>query len=100
MKRGLDDTRMELRLHPTPTLPLSLAIYPPRRLVSFIAQIQQTYPATVIMPGINILILGSGMVAPPCVKYLLRNEKNKITVGKLNLSDLLERLTWLNSLLL
>ena len=92
---------MELRLHPTPTLPLSLAIYPPRRLVSFIAQsTQQTYPATVIMPGINILILGSGMVAPPCVKYLLHNEKNKITVGKLHLSDLLERPTRLNSLLL
>lgn len=92
---------MELRLHPPPTLPLSLAIYPPRRLVSFIAQsTQQTYSATVIMPGINILILRSGMVAPPCSKYLLRNEKNKITVGKLHLSGLLERPTQLNSLLL
>ena len=35
-----------------------------------------------IMSNTCILILGSGLVAPPCVEYLLRNEKNHITVGK------------------
>ena len=35
-----------------------------------------------IMSSTRILVLGSGMVAPPCVEYLLRNEKNTITVGK------------------
>lgn len=30
----------------------------------------------------KILVLGSGMVAAPCVEYLLRNEKNHITIGK------------------
>jgi saccharopine dehydrogenase (NADP+, L-glutamate forming) len=29
----------------------------------------------------KILVLGSGMVAPPCVEYLSRNTKNGITVG-------------------
>lgn len=29
----------------------------------------------------KILILGSGLVAKPCVEYLLRNEKNKLTIG-------------------
>ncbi|KAL8946661.1 MAG: hypothetical protein Q9222_006971 [Ikaeria aurantiellina] len=34
------------------------------------------------MADIGILILGSGMVALPCVEYLLRNKKNHITIGK------------------
>jgi len=29
----------------------------------------------------NILVLGSGMVAPPCIKYLSRNTNNRITIG-------------------
>ncbi|KAK7454731.1 hypothetical protein CaCOL14_005800 [Colletotrichum acutatum] len=29
----------------------------------------------------KILILGSGLVAKPCVEYLLRNEKNKLTIA-------------------
>ncbi|AEO67542.1 uncharacterized protein THITE_2050253 [Thermothielavioides terrestris NRRL 8126] len=30
---------------------------------------------------VRILVLGSGMVAPPCVEYLSRNPRNEITVG-------------------
>jgi saccharopine dehydrogenase (NADP+, L-glutamate forming) len=30
---------------------------------------------------VKILVLGSGMVAPPCVEYLSRTPKNEITVG-------------------
>ncbi|KAK1584832.1 saccharopine dehydrogenase [Colletotrichum navitas] len=29
----------------------------------------------------KILVLGSGLVAKPCVDYLLRNERNKLTIG-------------------
>jgi saccharopine dehydrogenase (NADP+, L-glutamate forming) len=32
----------------------------------------------------KILVLGSGMVARPCVEYLTRNPINEITVGKNN----------------
>ncbi|KAL9613490.1 MAG: hypothetical protein Q9167_001986 [Letrouitia subvulpina] len=31
----------------------------------------------------KILILGSGMVAPPCVDYLVRNPQNQVTIGEL-----------------
>ncbi|KAK1715659.1 saccharopine dehydrogenase [Colletotrichum lupini] len=34
----------------------------------------------------KILILGSGLVAKPCVEYLLRNEKNKLTIACRTLS--------------
>ncbi|KXH27490.1 saccharopine dehydrogenase [Colletotrichum salicis] len=34
----------------------------------------------------KILILGSGLVAKPCVEYLLRNEKNQLTIASLTLS--------------
>ena len=30
----------------------------------------------------KILVLGSGMVAAPCVEYLTRNSNNQVTVGK------------------
>lgn len=30
----------------------------------------------------KILVLGSGMVARPCVEYLVRNPKNNVTIGK------------------
>jgi saccharopine dehydrogenase (NADP+, L-glutamate forming) len=30
----------------------------------------------------RILVLGSGMVAPPCIEYLSRNPNNTITIGK------------------
>lgn len=29
----------------------------------------------------KILVLGSGLVAKPCVDYLLRDEKNILTIG-------------------
>ena len=35
--------------------------------------------------NIKILVLGSGMVARPCIEYLLRNPKNNVTVGKSSL---------------
>ncbi|KAL6714302.1 hypothetical protein ACLMJK_007725 [Lecanora helva] len=38
------------------------------------------------MSSTRILVLGSGMVAPPCIEYLLRNEKNTITVACRTLS--------------
>ncbi|KAI9830160.1 MAG: hypothetical protein M1819_005837 [Sarea resinae] len=38
------------------------------------------------MSGKKILVLGSGMVARPCVEYLTRNEKNEITVACRTLS--------------
>ncbi|KAL8975339.1 MAG: hypothetical protein Q9197_000417 [Variospora fuerteventurae] len=38
------------------------------------------------MADIKILVLGSGMVAPPCVEYLLRNTKNHITIACRTLS--------------
>lgn len=31
----------------------------------------------------KILVLGSGMVARPCVEYLVRNSKNEVTIGEL-----------------
>lgn len=31
----------------------------------------------------KILVLGSGLVAKPCVDYLLRDERNKLTIGSL-----------------
>ncbi|KAK6217341.1 saccharopine dehydrogenase [Colletotrichum tabaci] len=34
----------------------------------------------------KILVLGSGLVAKPCVEYLLRNEKNKLTIACRTLS--------------
>jgi saccharopine dehydrogenase (NADP+, L-glutamate forming) len=30
----------------------------------------------------KILVLGSGMVAPPCVEYLARDPNNQITIGE------------------
>lgn len=33
----------------------------------------------------KILVLGSGMVARPCVEYLVRNSKNEVTIGELPL---------------
>ena len=42
------------------------------------------------MSSIRILVLGSGMVAPPCVNYLLRNEQSNITVGEYSFSTALE----------
>ncbi|KAK1654179.1 saccharopine dehydrogenase [Colletotrichum phormii] len=38
------------------------------------------------MPDKKILILGSGLVAKPCVEYLLRNEKNQLTIACRTLS--------------
>ncbi|KAK1700589.1 saccharopine dehydrogenase [Colletotrichum godetiae] len=38
------------------------------------------------MPDKKILILGSGLVAKPCVEYLLRNEGNQLTIASLTLS--------------
>lgn len=35
------------------------------------------------MSDISILLLGSGAVAGPCVDYLLRNPRNKLTIGEL-----------------
>lgn len=34
------------------------------------------------MAQTKILVLGSGMVARPCVEYLVRNPKNIVTIGK------------------
>ncbi|KAF9761494.1 hypothetical protein IL306_003790 [Fusarium sp. DS 682] len=34
------------------------------------------------MPGKKILVLGSGIVAKPCVDYLLRNKNNILTIGQ------------------
>ena len=39
------------------------------------------------MSSINILVLGSGIVARPWVECLLRNEKNNKNVGKRYLSE-------------
>ncbi|KAH7216712.1 hypothetical protein BKA60DRAFT_609596 [Fusarium oxysporum] len=36
----------------------------------------------IIMPEKKILALGSGMVAKPCVDYLLRDKKNVLTIAK------------------
>ena len=36
----------------------------------------------------KILLLGSGFVAGPCLEYLARNPKNKITVGILHRSGI------------
>lgn len=30
----------------------------------------------------KILVLGSGLVAKPCVDYLLRNKNNTLTIGR------------------
>lgn len=30
----------------------------------------------------KILVLGSGMVARPCVEYLVRDAKNEVTIGE------------------
>ena len=35
-------------------------------------------------PSKKILILGSGMVAPPCAEYLTRDPDNQVTIGKLH----------------
>ncbi len=34
------------------------------------------------MPQKKILVLGSGLVAKPCVDYLLRDANNELTVGE------------------
>lgn len=34
------------------------------------------------MSGVKILVLGSGMVGGPCVAYLLRSPRNKLTIGQ------------------
>jgi len=34
------------------------------------------------MASTKILVLGSGLVARPCVDYLVRNPKNEVTVGQ------------------
>ncbi len=34
------------------------------------------------MASKKILVLGSGMVARPCVEYLLRDPQNEVTVGQ------------------
>lgn len=36
--------------------------------------------------AIKILVLGSGMVARPCVEYLLRDPNNIVTIGKKTLT--------------
>lgn len=33
------------------------------------------------MTTVSILVLGSGLVARPCIEYLLRSPKNRVTVG-------------------
>lgn len=40
----------------------------------------------------KILILGSGMVAPPCIEYLSRRPENQITVGEVLRSLTFDRL--------
>lgn len=35
----------------------------------------------------KILVLGSGMVVPPCIEYLTRNSWNEITVDEREGSD-------------
>lgn len=35
----------------------------------------------------KILVLGSGMVAPPCIEYLTRDSRNETTVGEREGSD-------------
>lgn len=34
-----------------------------------------------IMTQKKVLVLGSGMVAKPCVNYLLRDPRNSLTIG-------------------
>jgi saccharopine dehydrogenase (NADP+, L-glutamate forming) len=38
------------------------------------------------MASKKILVLGSGMVARPCVEYLVRDPKNEVTVSQQYLS--------------
>lgn len=40
----------------------------------------------------KILVLGSGLVAKPCVDYLLRNPDNELTVGRCISAPFLHRL--------
>ncbi|KAF9880915.1 saccharopine dehydrogenase [Colletotrichum karsti] len=40
-----------------------------------------SYLKTSDMPKKKILVLGSGLVAKPCIDYLLRDEKNKLTIA-------------------
>lgn len=48
------------------------------------------------MAVIKILVLGSGMVARPCVEYLVRDSKSHVTVGGL-VHYLVCRMTLLNN---
>lgn len=41
------------------------------------------------MAPTKILVLGSGLVAKPCVDYLHRNTENHLTVGESSASGLL-----------
>lgn len=43
----------------------------------------------------KILVLGSGMVAPPCVEYLVRNPKNRVTVGEYDMLKSLDELMFI-----
>lgn len=45
-------------------------------------QIAKFGPTLDSMAITKILVLGSGMVARPCVEYLVRDPKNEVTIGK------------------
>lgn len=48
----------------------------------FLFSLQSRFDLPVNMSGKKILVLGSGMVARPCVEYLSRNTGNMVTVGE------------------
>jgi hypothetical protein len=48
---------------------------------------------TSAMASMKILILGSGMVAPPCLEYLTRSPENRITLGMIDECAFRELLT-------
>jgi hypothetical protein len=46
-----------------------------------LCSLPKRYPCVMASDIKKILVLGSGMVAPPCLEYLCRDPKNRITLG-------------------
>lgn len=53
----------------------------PKSSLGFVLLFYSTH-LTAEMDSKKILVLGSGMVARPCVEYLVRNSKNNVTTGE------------------
>lgn len=62
--------------------PQGCAVTLPSERLYFLFPKQPSSPLSQVMASFKVLVIGSGMVARPCVEYLSRSSKNDISVGR------------------